>query len=299
MWRRYAWAADERDGSDDRLVSGPAMHTFRDKIAIVTGGASGIGRALATELARRGARVVVADINATGATEVAAAIERAGGTAEARPLDVTNAAAVDALIAGVSETYGRLEYLFNNAGIVVIGEERDVTLADWERVLAVNLYGVVHGVRAAYPRMVQQGFGHIVNTASLAGLTPAPTEISYTASKYAVVGLSCALRVEAADLGVRVSVVCPGLIDTAIPHHAVLRGGVDRQMVLDLAAKSRPLSPDKCARVILRGVERNKAIIVVTPLAKVVALLTRISPAAAMWLWRRVFLSRVRGLRRR
>ena len=273
--------------------------SFREKVAIVTGGASGIGRALCGELARRGARVVVADLNATGATEVAAEIARSGGTAEAQPLDVTNAEAVEALVAGAGETYGRIDYLFNNAGIVVIGEERDVTLEDWERVLAVNLSGVIHGVRAAYPRMVRQGFGHIVNTASLAGLTPAPTEISYTASKYAVVGLSCALRVEAADLGVRVSVVCPGLIDTSIPHHAVLRGGIDRQMVLDLAARSRPLAPDKCARVILRGVERNKAIIVVTPLAKVVALLTRISPAAAMWLWRRVFLSRVRALRRR
>jgi NAD(P)-dependent dehydrogenase (short-subunit alcohol dehydrogenase family) len=275
------------------------MGSFRDKVAIVTGGASGIGRALGEELARRGARVVFADLNAAGATEVAAEITRSGGTAEARPLDVTNAEAVEALIDSVSETHGRIDYLFNNAGIVVIGEERDVMLADWERVLAVNLYGVIHGVRAAYPRMLQQGFGHIVNTASLAGLTPVPTEISYTASKYAVVGLSCALRVEAADLGVRVSVVCPGLIDTSIPHHAVLRGGIDRQMVLDLAAKSRPLAPDKCARVILRGVERNKAIIVVTPLAKVLELMTRISPTAAMWWWRRVYLSRVRGLRRR
>jgi len=91
---------------------------------------------------------------------------------------------------------------------------------------------------------------------------------------------------------------CPGLIDTPIPHHAVLRGGVDRRMVLDLAATSRPLSPDKCATAILRGVEKNKAIIVVTPLAKVLELLTRISPTAAMWRWRRVFLSRARGLRR-
>jgi NAD(P)-dependent dehydrogenase (short-subunit alcohol dehydrogenase family) len=274
------------------------MTSFRDKVAIVTGGASGIGRALCGELAHRGARVVVADLNATGATEVAVEIVRSGGTAEAQPLDVTSAEAVEALVADVSETHGRIDYLFNNAGIVVIGEERDVMLADWERVLAVNLYGVIHGVRAAYPRMLQQGFGHIVNTASLAGLTPAPTEISYTASKYAVVGLSCALRIEAADLGVRVSVVCPGLIDTAIPHHAVLRGGLDRQMVLDLAARSRPLSPDKCATVILRGVERNKAIIVVTPLAKVIELLTRISPTAAMWWWRKLFLSRVRALRR-
>jgi len=274
------------------------MDTFRDKVAIVTGGASGIGRALCGELARRGARVVVADLNAAGAAEVAAESTRTGGTVTAQPVDVTRAEAVEALLADVSAAHGRIDYLFNNAGIAVLGEERDVTLGDWERVLAVNLWGVIHGVRAAYPRMLRQGFGHIVNTASLAGLTPAPMEISYVASKYAVVGLSCALRVEAADLGVRVSVVCPGMIDTPIAQISVLRGGVDRQAVLDLAAASRPLSPDKCAKVILRGVEKNKAIIIVTPLAYVLSLLTRISPTAAMWWWRRVFLSRVRALRR-
>jgi NAD(P)-dependent dehydrogenase (short-subunit alcohol dehydrogenase family) len=274
------------------------MDTFRDKVAIVTGGASGIGRALCGELARRGARVVVADLNAAGAAEVAAESTRTGGTATAQPVDVTRGEAVEALLADVSAAHGRVDYLFNNAGIAVLGEERDVTLGDWERVLAVNLWGVIHGVRAAYPRMLRQGFGHIVNTASLAGLTPAPMEISYVASKYAVVGLSCALRVEAADLGVRVSVVCPGMIDTPIAQTSVLRGGVDRQAVLDLAAATRPLSPDKCAKVILRGVEKNKAIIIVTPLAYVLSLLTRISPTAAMWWWRRVFLSRVRSLRR-
>lgn len=274
------------------------MDTFRDKVAIVTGGASGIGRALCGELARRGARVVVADLNAAGAAEVAAESTRTGGTATAQPVDVTRGEAVEALLADVSAAHGRVDYLFNNAGIAVLGEERDVTLGDWERVLAVNLWGVIHGVRAAYPRMLRQGFGHIVNTASLAGLTPAPMEISYVASKYAVVGLSCALRVEAADLGVRVSVVCPGMIDTPIAQISVLRGGVDRQAVLDLAAATRPLSPDKCAKVILRGVEKNKAIIIVTPLAYVLSLLTRISPTAAMWWWRRVFLSRVRSLRR-
>ena len=274
------------------------LRTFPGAIALVTGGASGIGAGLGRELARRGALVVLADRDGEDARTEAARIAAAGGRAEGATLDVRDASAVDALVTDVFARHGRLDYLFNNAGIVVIGEERDVTLADWERVLAVNLYGVVHGVRAAYPRMVQQGFGHIVNTASLAGLTPAPTEISYTASKYAVVGLSCALRVEAADLGVRVSVVCPGMIDTPIAHHSVLRGGIDRQAVLELAARSRPVSPDKCASVILRGVERNKAIIVVTPLAKVLALLTRISPTAAMWFWRTLFLSRVRGLRR-
>jgi len=268
------------------------MAAFRDRVAIVTGGASGIGRALCLELSRRGARVVAADINVAGATQVAAEISANGGTAEARAVDVTSSEAVDALVAGVVAAHGRLDYLFNNAGIAVAGEERDVTLDDWQRVFAVNLWGVVHGVRAAYPRMLRQGCGHIVNTASLAGLTPAPLEISYTASKYAVVGLSNALRIEAAAYGVRVSVVCPGLIDTPIAQHIEFRG-IDRATMLGLT-EQRLTAADVCARVILRGVEKNKPIIVVTPLAFALWWLTRLSPRAAMWFWRTAFLDRIR-----
>jgi len=269
------------------------MDAFQDKVVIVTGGASGIGRALCVELARRGAQVVAADLNAAGASQVAAAIVASGGKAEARAVDVASWEAVDALVGGVAAAHGRIDYVFNNAGIGVAGEERDVTLADWQRVLAVNLWGVVHGVRAAYPRMLQQGFGHIVNTASLAGLSPAPLQTSYVASKHAVVGLSCALRVEAADRGVRVSVVCPGLIDTPILHTIEVRG-MDAERLRGLVTTTaKAMSPAACARVILRGVEKNKPIIVVTRAAYVVWLLTRLSPRAALWVWRTAFLARI------
>ncbi len=186
--------------------------------------------------------------------------------------------------------------MFNNAGVAVFTEERDATLTDWQRVLAVNLWGVIHGVRAAYARMVQQGFGHIVNTASLAGLSPAPMEGSYVASKYAVVGLSCALRVEAADLGVRVSVVCPGLIDTPIFRTTEIRA-VDDAAARALITSAKALSPAACAQVILRGVEKNRAIIVITPLARFIWFLTRLSPGLAMLFWRTAFLRRFRALR--
>jgi NAD(P)-dependent dehydrogenase (short-subunit alcohol dehydrogenase family) len=188
------------------------MTRFSGATAIVTGGASGIGRALSEALARRGAPVVVADRNADGAAEVARAIVAAGGSARSEALDVTDAAAVERLVDETAREHGRVDLMFNNAGIAIIGEETDVSLDDWRKVVDVNLWGVVHGIRAAYPRMVRQGSGHIVNTASLAGLSPAPFEISYTATKYAVVGLSRALRAEAAAHGVKVSVVCPGFI---------------------------------------------------------------------------------------
>lgn len=268
------------------------MDAFRDKVAIVTGGGSGIGRALCAELARRGARVTVADINMSAASEVAAEIATRGGRADARGVDVTNSEAVEALVAEVVAAHGRIDYMFNNAGIVIAGEERDVTLDDWRRVLGVNLWGVLHGVRAAYPRMLQQGFGHIVNTGSVAGLSPAPLEVSYTTSKYAVVGLSCALRAEAEAHGVRVSVVCPGLIDTPIVRNLETRG-VDIEHLQALTVGTMT-SPDVCARVILRGVEKNKPIIVVTRLGFAIWWLTRLSPRAAIWFWRTAFLGQVR-----
>jgi NAD(P)-dependent dehydrogenase (short-subunit alcohol dehydrogenase family) len=252
------------------------VDAFRDKVAIVTGGASGIGRALCEALAREGASVVVADVRPDGAEAVARGIAERGGKATAVVLDVRDAAAVRALVDETASRSGRIDYLFNNAGIAVGGDAQDVAPKDWEDVLDVNLKGVVNGVLAAYPLMVRQGFGHIVNTASLAGLGPAPGTVSYAASKHAVVGLSTSLRAEAADLGVRVSVVCPGLIDTPIFTNSRYVG-VEREDVQSLMP-FRPIPAPRCAEAILRGVRRNRSIIVVTAHAKVIWWLARLSP---------------------
>lgn len=253
------------------------MSAFADKVAIVTGGASGIGRALGQDLAQRGARVVLADINGQSAQATADAMTSAGGRARAAVIDVRDADAVQGLVTETAATYGRLDYMFNNAGVALAGKTRDMTLADWNRLIDVNLRGVVHGVVAAYPVMIAQGFGHIVNTASAAGITPTPGLTGYATTKHAVVGLSTSLRGEAARHGVRVSVVCPGLIDTPIKDNMTLLN-TDRQALL----KSIPLKlhpPEACARATLRGVERNQAIIVVTTFAKIGSLLYRLSPA--------------------
>jgi short-subunit dehydrogenase len=150
-------------------------------------------------------------------------------------------------------------------------------------VLNVNLFGVVHGVAAAYPLMVEQGHGHIINTASIAGLIPFPVQVSYVASKYGVVGLSNALRVEGADLGVNVSVVCPGLIRTPIFYNCKLIK-IDREKMLKSLPERFIISPEECASVILRGVERNRAVIVVTGVAKVFGWLHRIKPGWILWM---------------
>ena len=253
------------------------MDEFRGKVAIVTGGASGIGRALAEELARNGARVVVSDLNGDGARLVAESI--GGDAASAATLDVTDAAAVENVVRVTAATHGRLDYLFNNAGIAIMGDARLMTLADWNKLIDVNLRGVVHGVAAAYPIMVKQRSGHIVNTASFAGLTPNPGFTGYAMTKHAVVGLSTSLRGEAAQFGVRVSALCPGVIDTPIKDAAQLLGGADRKTVVEgFPLKMYPASD--CARDALRGVVRNRPIIVVTAPAKLGWYVYRLAPRA-------------------
>jgi NAD(P)-dependent dehydrogenase (short-subunit alcohol dehydrogenase family) len=259
------------------------MTVFTDKTAIITGAASGIGRALGVELARRGAIVVMADVQTKMLEEVVESITQDGYKVKAVTLDVTDFEAVKALVSDTVAQYGRLDYIFNNAGIAIGGEVRDCSIDDWRNVLDVNLFGVINGVAAAYPLMVKQGFGHIINTASIAGLALFPNSVSYVASKYGVVGLSNALRIEGADLGVNVSVVCPGYIKTAIFHTSKMIK-INREKILKSLPERFGITPEKCALVILRGMERNKAIIVVTGFAKILWLLYRIHPGLILWI---------------
>jgi NAD(P)-dependent dehydrogenase (short-subunit alcohol dehydrogenase family) len=251
------------------------------RAAVVTGGASGIGRAIARELARRGVDVTVTDIDAEGAERVA---KELGATA-AR-LDVTDADAVREVFHAVRDRHGRLDFVFNNAGIAVGGTVNEVTLDHWNRTIDVNLRGVVHGVHVAYPIMIEQGFGHIVNTASLAGLTPAPLMAPYTATKHAVVGLSLALRAEAQLYGVKVHVVCPGFVDTPLLDNA--NPGLPqteagrRAREAALLAQRRLYPVDDLARDIMRGMARDQALIVTPASARGLWRLVRLAPGLAV-----------------
>jgi len=232
----------------------------------VTGGASGIGAALGRELARRGALVVLADRDGEDARAEAAGITAAGGRAEAATLDVRDAVAVDALVADVFGRHGRLDYLFNNAGIGVGGPTRDLTLEDWREAVEVNLMGVVHGVRAAWPRMIDQGFGHVVNTASATVFLCNAMAAPYGATKSAVVALSRALRVEGAARGVRASVLCPGVVRTAIledgGRHGRLVRLLDAEALKAMWERLRPMDADEFSRKTLDDVARNRAVII-------------------------------------
>jgi NAD(P)-dependent dehydrogenase (short-subunit alcohol dehydrogenase family) len=261
------------------------MNIFNGKVAIVTGAGSGIGKALAWELARRGAHVVMSDINAERVKTAAEGIAKDGGKVTAFILDVSNYDAVKIIVDDTAGSHGRIDYIFNNAGIAFGGPAKDFTIDNWRNVINIDLYGVVHGVAAAYPIMAKQGFGHIVNTASLEGLVPFPAMASYVTSKHGVVGLSNALRIEGADLGVKVSAVCPGHIKTAIFTDSK-SVNMDREKFIQWPDWVG-ITPEECARDILRGVERNRALIVVTWFANCLWTLYRISPGLVMWLMKR------------
>lgn len=234
---------------------------FKNKVAIVTGGSSGIGRAVSEALGKRGATVVVSDIDTKGAKKVAEGILGNGGKAQAAHLDVTSDEDIKKLIEQTAAERGRLDYMFNNAGIAIGGDARDMEWEHWRRILDINLMGVIYGSRAAYSVMVEQGFGHIVNTASGAGLFPIANSTPYVTTKHGVVGLSRSLRAEGADLGVKVSVVCPAMVDTPI-FEAATYPNVDREKFLANIPRFLLNDVKDAVKAILRGVSRNQGIII-------------------------------------
>ncbi|MEO8429454.1 MAG: SDR family oxidoreductase [Verrucomicrobiota bacterium] len=271
------------------------MREDENRVALVTGGASGIGRALCEKLATDGAFVVVADINFPGAEEVAAAIRQRAGRATAVLLDVSREAEFQKVVNDIFAAHGRLDYLFNNAAVAIVGEFRDGNVADFRRVVDVNLFGVVHGTMAAYRVMLRQGFGHIMNISSVTGLMPTPILTAYSTTKWAIVGFSTALRAEAAGLGVKVSVACPGLVRTDIGEHNVY-WNVRKEDHLAQLPLRWAVEPGQVAKAILRGVARNQEIIVYPFSGRVAWWIYRACPSVLAPVMRRM-LQRYRVLR--
>jgi NAD(P)-dependent dehydrogenase (short-subunit alcohol dehydrogenase family) len=253
---------------------------FQNAVAVMTGGASGLGKAICEELGRRGAFVVVTDVQEDGARTVAAGIAAAGGRASGAALDVRDAAAFERLLDETIASHGRIDYLFNNAGIAAAGEAQSLPLDLWRRVIDINLWGVIHGAMAGYSRMIRQGSGHIVNVASLAGIGGMALGIPYATSKFGVVGLSLTLRSEGKDLGVKVSAVCPAYIQTGIFDHGTYVG--TSQKGIESLIPFKYVDVGVAARKVLRGVERNKPMIVFPFYARLLWWLTRLNPENAV-----------------
>lgn len=239
------------------------MEGFQDRVGLVTGAASGIGRGLALALAKAGARVIAADIDTAGLAEIA------GPSILAQPLDVRDAQTFQR-VAEAAARLGRIDYLFNVAGFAAAGEVLDLAPDSWRTVLDVNLMGTVNGIAAVYPIMARAGAGHIVNMASITGLLPFPLLAPYAASKAAIVSLSESLRFEAETHGVRVTLVCPGFVETEIYAKAEAPAGLGGECGALVPFKK--MDVDRAVRTILSGVARNKARIVF--------------PAYWRWCWR-------------
>ncbi len=268
---------------------GQFTNQFKDKIAIVTGGGMGLGRALCEELARRGSTVIVADIKGDAAVRVADGITRNGGNARAAQIDVSGRQDITSLIEKTAADFARLDYIFNNAVLVIGGDARDISLEQWERALSVDLLGVVYGAVAAYQVMAKQGYGHIVNVSSATGLIPQPGNAPYCTSKWGIVGLSLSLRFEGADLGVKVSCVCPGDMKTDIYENmTIMNWKVSRDKFERVTRRTHFLMPqwtvEEAVTEILRGVTRNKALIIFPAVIRWIWRLYRVLPSVIYWI---------------
>jgi NAD(P)-dependent dehydrogenase (short-subunit alcohol dehydrogenase family) len=246
------------------------LRTYDGAVAIITGAASGIGKAIAKALAAKGASVILIDVNIKGLKSAVSSIKSEEGKAEFVMLDVRKPASVKKAVHAVFKKYGRIDYMFNNAGIGVGGEFEEQSIAEWKTIIDINLMGVVYGIQAAYPIMIKQGFGYIVNTASVAGLIPEPGTAAYTATKHAVVGLTKTLIVEGEPKNVRFSALCPGFVNTPIlfeqnkftePRKNVIN--ITEKQKEDLKKTVKPMDPDLFAEKALVAIAKNKKIIII------------------------------------
>jgi NAD(P)-dependent dehydrogenase (short-subunit alcohol dehydrogenase family) len=275
------------------IMQEQTIRTFHGATAIVTGGASGIGRSLAKALVDKGCEVIIADLQGDLARKVAQEISTPKTSVHAVELDTRDFHAMERLVQNTVARTGRLDYMFNNAGIGMGGDAISHSSEDWQNIISINLCGLINGVLSAYPVMVRQGFGHIVNTASIAGIIPFAGMIGYTTTKHAVIGLSQSLRVEAALSGVRISVLCPGAVRTPILADGGKFGrilyDVKSEKILSIWEKFRPMDPDEVASKALKAVAKNTAIIVIPSWWKLVWGMHRLSPTLGIALCRGAF----------
>ncbi len=264
------------------------LSSLRGKTALVTGAASGIGLETALAFARRGADLVICDLDEAGLGAAAERIEGLGGSVFARRVDVSSADEMGGFAREVHRRVDAVDILMNNAGVAICGPFLATSLEDWNWIVGINTLGVVHGCHFFIPNMVRRGEGgHVINVSSAAGYSTSSVLPAYNATKFAVLGLSEALWEELRPHGIGVTAVCPGLIDTPITRSARLVGKLDKpELREDMVQgyRRRGYLPDRVARNILKAVEKNRLVAPISPEAWVFYYLKRFAP----WLLRRI-----------
>nr|WP_280484712.1 SDR family oxidoreductase [Nocardia cyriacigeorgica] len=279
-----------------RAEIGRRRGEFGDQLVVITGGGSGIGRETALAFARRGAEIVLSYINLAAAKETAELVAAAGGIAHAYQLDVSDESAVNDHARAVLEAHGVPDILINNAGVGQAGGFFDTPSAEFDRVLRINLGGVVNGCRAFGPAMAERGAGHIVNLSSMAAYSPQQGFSAYATSKSAVFMFSDCLRAELAGRGVGVHTICPGIVHTNIVATTTF-SGVDadeekrKQQHYDNLYRMRHYGPEKVAEQIVRAVARGRSIVPVTPESQLQYRLSRFAPGVVRFVAARVKLT--------
>jgi NADP-dependent 3-hydroxy acid dehydrogenase YdfG len=256
------------------------MEGFAGKVAVVTGAGSGIGQALAIELARSGASVAISDVNTEGLASTEERLKAIGAPVKTDRLDVTEREAFELYADAVKDHFGKVNQVYNNAGIAFSGDIEVTQFKDIERVMDVDFWGVVNGTKIFLPHLIDSGDGHIVNISSVFGLFSVPGQAAYNAAKFAVRGFTEALRQEMHMAGhpVKVTTVHPGGIKTAIARNMTTAEGLDKdELAQQFDKKLASTSPEKAAHIILDGVRRNKARVLVGPDAKALDVIVRVT----------------------
>jgi NADP-dependent 3-hydroxy acid dehydrogenase YdfG len=254
------------------------MQGFAGKVAVVTGAGSGIGQALAIELGRSGARVAISDVDTEGLAATEERLKAIGAPVKTDRLNVTEREAFQLYADGVAEHFGKVNQIYNNAGIAFTGDVEITQYKDIERVMDVDFWGVVNGTKSFLPHLIASGDGHVVNVSSVFGLFAVPGQAAYNSAKFAVRGFTEALRQEMAlaKHPVKVSCVHPGGIKTAIARNASAAEGLDAdELAKTFDKKLANTTPEKAAKVILDGVRKNKARILIGNDAKMFEIVIR------------------------
>jgi len=255
---------------------------LRGKTALVTGAASGIGRATALAFARRGARLIVSDLNEEGLSKTADSIRKLGSDVVTHRVDVADRNAMQAFAETVHRDTEAVDILMNNAGVAISGGFIHTTLQDWDWILGINLMGVIYGCHFFIPKMIARGRGgHVVNVSSAAGYTASEALAAYSTTKFAVFGLSEALRDELERYGIGVTTICPGFINTPITSSARLRGPdatPEAQQRMIAVYQRRNYTPERVAENILKAVQRNRRVAPISLEAWILYYLKRLSP---------------------